>query len=177
MSEKLKEIRRKIEEERETLFLKALDLFANFDNEGRNFFIKIATISATIGAFSFLVFDKVENQLFLRIGDSLLLVVIIYSIAVYYMLFKKDLINFHQTYHNIFKRNTRHIEMIQKLESGLISPEDFKIFMNDEINKINEYKRPSVERFANNKIIIIILSLALILICLSFFNLMTLALR
>lgn len=159
-----------LKKERKDLFLKSSDHFNDFDKERRDFIMRIATLSATVGAFSFLIFDKVASPNLLKLGDFFLGVNIIYCVVVYLLLFKKDLYNYHSAYFDIFERMNKEIEIWSKIDLGLATADDLVCFHKQEISNIGKYERPVKDSLADQEFVIILFALAWIFILLSFVN-------
>jgi Zn-dependent membrane protease YugP len=124
-------------------------IFAEYDRDRRNFFSMLATISATIGAFSFLLFSTgsiVKNIQLLKIGDGLLLITIIFSISTYLFILSDSQKKFHKVYYD-----------------------SLEIFNNKEYEKLPKYRRPKVRNYLLEFIICSIFVFALIFIGMSFF--------
>lgn len=127
----------------------SVPVFAEYDRDRRNFFSMLATISATIGAFSFLLFpltNIVENLHLLKIGDGLLLLTIILSISAYLFVLRDSQMKFHKVYY-----------------------EKFEILLNKEYKKLPKYKRPEFKEYYLEFIVCLIFIIALIFIGFSFF--------
>jgi hypothetical protein len=109
----------------------------------------LATISATIGAFSFLLFpltNIVKNLPMLKIGDGLLLLTIILSISIYLFVLRGSQKKFHEVYY-----------------------ENFEILTNKEYEKITKYKRPEFKEYYLEFIVCLIFIFALVSIGISLF--------
>lgn len=65
---------------------KNLDSLLSYLQRIREIFLLFPTLASTIGAFSFLIFDNVENKTILILGDLLLMIVIIFSVLIYLIL-------------------------------------------------------------------------------------------
>lgn len=127
----------------------SLPIFAEYERDRRNFFTMIATISATIGAFSFLLFPStniVKNFLLLKIGDGLLLLTIILSIVIYLYILRDSQNGFHKVFYDYLE-----------------------IFYNKQYEKIPKYKRPKVRNYLLEFSVCFIFILALVFIGISFF--------
>lgn len=160
----------KVKEEREKLHFMSVEIFQQHDLEQRDFFIKVSTLSATIGAFSFLIFglEILKTPLFLIIGDILLLSVIVLSLVNYLCIFRRSHREFHGTYYSISERQTNEIEKTEKLLNGDITREEWEAFIKDELKKIPPYKRPKEMSFISLFIVSILMIIALIFISLGF---------
>lgn len=156
--------------DREKLAVTSIPIFVSFHTEKRDFFIKIATIAATIGAFSFLLFDSavLKSPPLLIFGDLILLLVIVASLALYTYELRNSFYDFHDMYYSVFESQNREIQTTQKFLRREISKEDYDKFLKAEIDKIPEYNRPSKSGFLCEWLIIGILSIALLLMAFSF---------
>lgn len=126
----------------------ALPIFAEYDRDRRNFFSTLATMSATIGAFSFLLFNSssiIKNQSFLKWGDILLLVTIILSVVSYLYVLANSQYRFHEIYYNYLEN-----------------------FNAREYDKLPKYKRPEVRIYLLESIVCSVFIIALLLIGTSF---------
>lgn len=139
----------KMNEVRNKLIDISSSVFAEYDRDRRNFFSMLATISATIGAFSFLLFpltNIVKNLPMLKIGDGLLLLTIILSISIYLFVLRGSQKKFHEVYY-----------------------ENFEILTNKEYEKIPKYKRPEFTEYYLEFVVCLIFIFALVSIGISFF--------
>lgn len=126
----------------------AIPVFAEYERDRRNFFSMLATISATIGAFSFLLFpleNVVKNLTMLIVGDGLLLLTIIFSVLVYMFILRSSQRKFHKVYYD-----------------------NFEILINREYEKLLKYKRPKFEEYYLESIACLFFVSALIFIGISF---------
>lgn len=138
----------KMSEVKNKLIDVSLPIFAEYERDRRNFFTVIATISATIGAFSFLLFpltNIVKNLLLLKIGDGLLLLTIIFSVSTYLFILRDSQNKFHKVYYDYLE-----------------------IFNNKDYEKIPKYKRPETREYGLELIVCSIFILALVFIGISF---------
>lgn len=157
--------------EREKLFLTSQPIYANFFTDKRNIFGTLATVSATIGAFSFLLFSSavLKSRTLLITGDLLLLATILLSLYFLIFLIKDDLSSYHKTYYDAFERLGNDIDQGYKVLLGELTGTEFKDWAGKEL-KNYVYKRPPLPTFKWHWIAYILFFSALFLIALSFLD-------
>lgn len=169
MRERTIDLVKKIQEHRDRLFTISFPVFANLAQEKRDFYLKIATIAAAIGSFSFLLpsSDLLKNPGLLVVGDILLLFVVLLSAA----LFLKDLKNksseFHKSYYSVFEGWGKIADIGQKFYLGQIKEEEFMSELKKEFDSIPSYNRPAQEQFKWESLLLVLFTFALISISLS----------
>jgi hypothetical protein len=156
------------DEERDKLRQDSQPIFASFAQESRSFFSFTATTSATIGAFSFLLFDShiLKSPVLLKFGDVLLLIVIVLSAYSYLSDLQKDYIRYHNDYFNTFEMLSKDISKGYKVLSGEMTFEEFKKWANEQL-QITKYKRPPMSGFILHWIVFVFFVLALLLVATS----------
>jgi len=159
-----------IKTEREKLFFNSLPIFFHFDNESRDFFLKIATLSSAIGAFSFLLYANIANPKFLVYGDILLIITIIVCLINYFWLFSKERNTFRSVYDSNFERMTNHLNQARNFLNNQITKEEYLLFIQSELSNIGKIKGNKNHISGEHIIVIMILSVSLIFISLSFFS-------
>lgn len=155
----------KVRQERKDLYTENSGRFFQLDIEKRDFFVKIGTVSATIGAFSFVIFDQVPRRGFLIVGDAFLLLVIMLCFYSYLQLLKKDERNLHRTYHDIFERMIQEVEILQSERSNIEKAD----YLKEELSKLKPYSRPKLSILHEQNIVLILVILALCFVALSLF--------
>ena len=155
--------------EREKHFFSSQQFFSTYDQSRRGFFSTIATLSATIGAFSFLLFDLsiLANPSFLVIGDIFLIITIVTSIFIYLRLLNLEHQEFHNTYFTVFERLSEDISNGGKLQRKEISEEEYQKLLERNQDKISEYERPKSPTYKWHNLIFLMFALALFFVLIS----------
>jgi len=155
-------------------FDSSLPLIDKCDDIYRNIFSVFATLSATIGAFSFLLNDKYStNNTSLIIGDTLLLIVITFSIFKYIKIAKNNHIETLNYYRKFQNKIDKCIDDCNALKKGEININEY----NNRRKKINEDTRTSINNtelklpnYFTHTVVLIFFIYAIIFIGLSLIN-------
>lgn len=144
--------------------------YSNLLSNRRGVLATISTISATIGAFSFLLFDTegiVCSLTLLIIGDLLLLTTIIVSVFFYIVITQKDLLVLHKSYYDSLEWLNEDIDKAYEVLSGKISLEQLQEWARIRI-KDTVYNRPEEPSFSYQWISFMFFSVAMLFIFSSF---------
>lgn len=166
----LKSLINQIQIEKKERFNIAIQIINGFERSLTNFQTSTATIAASVGAFSFVIFNDVANKNLLIIGDVILLVTIFLSLFNSLDTQQRQYKTFHDTYYDLFERDTIMIERLQNLyntSSDMVGVNDYLI---DEIKKISPYKRPTPDSFWWATVNLALLFTAFIFIIFSFWK-------
>lgn len=153
--------------EREKLFVRSLPIFEGFDRENRNFFIVSAQISAAVGAFSFLLFDKANCPNSLLTGNVILAVNVVFSFWVNFFILRKASVDFSNTYNEQFERLSVDIENTKNFLEEKISKDEYVDYLNREVEKISENKKESSIGFWPHLVVTVLFSVAMVYIVFS----------
>jgi len=152
-----------------------LPIFNKHDDIYINIFSVFATLSATIGAFSFLLFDinfSIKKETLIK-GDLLLLIVISSSVFCYLFFSKRNHSNSIKYYNDFQNKINKSINYCESLKKGEINVNEYT----KRQNSVNEETRKSVDNtilttptYSPHLLVFICFIYALIFIGLSLMN-------
>ena len=161
------------EDQREKHHFSMIPIIHNYDDMYRNIFTAFASLSATIGAFSFLLFDSpyLHNIKSLVTGDVLLLIVIIISMFNYVLGSKRAHIDIINGYKRIQDRFDESINGYLEVLKGKIKQLDFEREQYEKAKeKVLSDKNQELPNYFWHYIVLIIFVFALIFVGISLIN-------
>jgi hypothetical protein len=146
------------------LFQNSFPQFSDFDREKRNIPLKIATISATIAAFSFLIFDNVKNGKLLLVGDIFMLLIIAISLFFHIYLLGGQYIKLHKTHFDLHEKLSMFITKLSEMVALREPIDKIDEYAREYFNNIPKYTRPKPDSYIFEFILAGLFSIALFII-------------
>jgi len=159
-----------LESQKEKHHYAVMPIISNFDVVKRNIFLTFATISATIGAFSFLIFgsSSLKDKNALIVGDFLLLLTIIISMILYIIQTEKDHVETLKSYSRVQERFGNIINGYLEVIKGKVALIDFyKIQKKEAEERLKEDSTDIKPNYFWQFIVLILFIFSLLFICLS----------